>query len=150
MAPADGETANGDNEAVSSRADNDEEVVSVSKSLSRTRLTLEEIIADDNDASRRCYLSPTSTQSVSPVLADDDVSSVSSTFGSEMASARSSSTTLVSTHSLPTGHPTDDPFRGIDEEDFARLDRYGFMVVSLGGSASMSEMEFAERERKRM
>lgn len=123
----------------------DAEVLSVAENISRVRLTLEEIIANDNEASRQNYLSPSS----SPL---SETSSVSSSFPSETGSFVSTSDGSVKSGldniSIMSSFRTfTDPFRGIDDEEFSKLDRYGFVNSKFG---TISEREFMELERRRL
>lgn len=128
----------------------DTEVISVTDNISRVRLTLEEIIANDNDTSRQNYLSP--TPSPSPLLSD--ASSVSSSFPSETGSFVSTSSSSVrsgfdTASILSTYRSFNDPFRGVDDDEFANLDRYGFLNNKLL-CLTINEREFMEAERRRL
>lgn len=139
----------------------DASVAAVTENISKARLTLEEIIAIDNDASRQQYLpSPTLSYSV------DDASSISSTFESDAGSfctassncssscssslkhhsSSSSSSSLLKSHHQNRSYS--DSFKGTLDEDFSNLDRYGFL--SLHGSRKFNEQGFEERERRKM
>ena len=126
------------------------EVMSVTKNISKVRLTLEEIIANDNDASRHQYLP-------SPKL-EDDSSSVSSTFESDRGSIISTSsgmrsgTDSSSIMSAAFRQTVNDAFRGVEDEEFSNLDRYGFLASSSKSLSisSITEKEFMEKERLRL
>lgn len=110
-------------------ADGDSQVASVTENISKVRLTLEEIIANDNELSRKQYIN-----------VDDDVSSVSSTLESDRGSIFSAAS-IRSNASSSMGN--NDAFRGVDDEEFSNLDRYGFLKT-------LSEKEFMEKERLRL
>ena len=107
----------------------------LSRSVSNLRLTIDEIIALDTDKCRQAYLSPSeaSTPVGSPTGVADDASSVSSSFVADWANAAeaaaSSASSTSSTGTLLSAYQQRDAFRGIPEDDFARLDRYGFLEV---------------------
>lgn len=131
-----------------------EEVMSVTRNISKVRLTLEEIIANDNEASRQQYLpSPKLDETVSGSVADDG-SSVSSRFESDRGSIISTSSSGIKSlnDAVSIKLFDNDAFRGIDDDDFSNLDRYGFLRSS-SKSLSMtniSEKEFMEKERLRL
>lgn len=129
-------------------ADKVEEVVSMTENISRVRLTLEEIIANDNDNSRQQYLSsPPASSSKSPER--DDASTVSSTFASETGSFISTSSSSVrSGFDGMSFRIFNDPFKGVNDDEFSNLDRYGFL--SDKKLTIISEKEFVEKERKRL
>ena len=120
------------------------EVATVTKNISRIRLTLEEIISNDNDASRLQYLSISSPSNITL----SDTSSVSSTFDSETGSFVSSSSCSVRSVIDFGSKAFNDPFKGVEDDDFANLDRYGFM--NKNNNISISEREFMEKERSRL
>ena len=120
------------------------EVATVTKNISRIRLTLEEIISNDNDASRLQYLSISSPSNITL----SDTSSVSSTFDSETGSFVSSSSCSVRSVIDFGSKAFIDPFKGVEDDDFANLDRYGFM--NKNNNISISEREFMEKERSRL
>lgn len=122
-----------------------DEVESVSKNISQVRLTLEEIIANDNEASRQQYLaSPTSQEDCG-----DDRSSVSSTFESDKGSIISISSGVRSINATTASF--NDAFRGVEDDEFSNLDRYGFRKSSKSPSlTSITEKEFMEKERLRL
>ena len=111
-------------------------IISVTENISRVRLTLEEIIANDNEASRISYLSSPSTTCASPIESDDV--SVSSTLESDMGSIKSFSTGSSFASSM---RQINDPFRGVHDDEFSNLDRYGF---------KLDEKEFMKLERERL
>lgn len=118
------------------------EVESVAQSISKVRLTLDEIIANDNEASRISYLSPTTSPTIS------DASSVSSGFASIENVSERSSLHSVSSSTLQTFQTQFDPFRGIEVDDFSHVDRYGFMLnTGFARSAASSDFLNAEREK---
>lgn len=133
-------------------------VASVTENISRVRLTLEEIIANDNETSRQQYMQFLTVSDGKDSL-NDDRSSVSSTFESDTASFVSTSSG-IRTGGLDNSSSVlissfrqnfNDPFQGVDDEDFENLDRYGFMKSSLKSqSGTIGEKEFMERERIKM
>lgn len=152
-----------DEESKSIDLDEDEEedslnfgdsVASVTENISRVRLTLEEIIANDNETSRQQYMQFLTVSDEKDSL-NDDRSSVSSTFESDTASFVSTSSG-IRTGGLDNSSSVliwnfNDPFQGVDDEDFENLDRYGFMKSSLKSqSGTIGEKEFMERERIKM
>lgn len=135
---------------------NDTDIVSITENISRVRLTLEEIIAQDNDASRQQYLSPTPSPSPSSYFVNcqlSDGSSVSSSFPSETGSILSNSSSSVrsgfdNSSIFSTFKSFNDPFRGVNDEDFSNLDRYGFLNNK--SFNSINEREFMELERRKL
>ena len=129
-------------------------IVSVTSNISRVRLTLEEIIANDNEASRISYLSSPSSKCSSPLstTVSDDCHSVSSTLESDMASIASFSTgggSGLDTSSIASAFKTfNDPFRGVEDEEFSNLDRYGFKLGK--NERPDSEQAFMQREREKL
>lgn len=119
------------------------EAESVAKSISKVRLTLEEIIANDNEASRSSYLSPTT----SPVLSD--ASSVSSGFVSIDGVSERSSLHSISSSIFQVYQNQFDPFRGIEVDEFSQVDRYGFML-NTGYSKAAASNEFLTLEREKL
>lgn len=128
-----------------------EEVISVTRNISKVRLTLEEIIANDNEASRQQYLPSPKLDETSVA---DDGSSVSSRFESDRGS-------IISTNSSGIKSLNDaasiklfdnDAFRGVNDDDFSNLDRYGFLQSSSKSLSvtNISEKEFMEKERLRL
>lgn len=132
---------------------NDNAVVSVTENISRVRLTLEEIIANDNDASRQHYI-PTHSPSLShDSYMSDDHSSVSSSLASDTGSLLSSSSSGVKSfdNSSIMSVRFNDPFRGVDDDEFSNLDRYGFLKSSKTLSFThLSENEFMGKERLKL
>lgn len=135
--------------------------VSIAENISRVRLTIEEIIATDNEVSRQSYLSPIQSpmEAVGSCDVDkdnDDSSSVSSAFDSDMVSICTSTSNLskLSGASMSTLKSImNDPFYGIDDEDFSNLDRFGFLTIgskSLSTGSISRESEYMERERLKM
>lgn len=130
-------------------------VTSLTRNISKVRLTLEEIIANDNEASRQHYIpSPKLDESVA-----DDISSVSSRFESDRGSIISTSSSsgiksVYDTASIMSAfkQTANDAFRGVDDDDFSNLDRYGFLQSSSKSLSitNISEMEFMEKERLRL
>lgn len=116
---------------------------SVARSISKVRLTLDEIIANDNERSRNSYLSPASSPTIS------DVSSVSSGFSSIDSVSERSSLHSVSSSTLKTFQTQYDPFRGIEVDDFSHVDRYGFLL-NTGMSRSKASNEFLTVEREKL
>lgn len=134
--------------------ESENEVMSVTRNISKVRLTLEEIIANDNEVSRKQYLpSPKFDEAV-----DDDISSVSSRFESDRGSIISTSSSgiksLNDTSSImySFNQALNDAFRGVDDDEFSNLDRYGFLQSSSKSLSctSISEKEFMEQERLRL
>ena len=119
------------------------EAESVAQSISKVRLTLEEIIAHDNDASRSSYLSPTT----SPITSD--ASSVSSGFASLDEVSERSSLHSVTSSTLQAYLSHFDPFRGIEVDEFSQVDRYGFML-NTGFTRSAASNEFLTLERDKL
>lgn len=117
-----------------SDSDSTSPIVSVTRNISRVRLTIEEIIANDNDASRVSYLPTTpSVKNSSPLslsLSDDNIS-VSSSLESDKGSIASFSTggcSGLDSSSIVSSFVLNDPFKGVDDEEFSNLDRYGFKL----------------------
>jgi hypothetical protein len=119
------------------------EAESVARSISKIRLTLEEIIANDNDASRSSYLSP----AASPILSD--ASSVSSGFVSIDGVSERSSLHSVSSSTFQAYQSQFDPFRGIEVDEFSHVDRYGFML-NTGYARTAASNEFLTLEREKL
>lgn len=147
---------NGENGKIIENTQNDtcEEITSVTRNISKVRLTLEEIIANDNEASRQQYLpSPKLDEAIA-----DDISSVSSRFESDRGSIISTSSSGIKsvndTASIISAFKQTavDAFRGVDDDDFSNLDRYGFLQSSSKSLSviNISEMEFMEKERLRL
>lgn len=140
-------------ESSQSLEDSEESVLSMTQNISRVRLTLEEIIANDNESSRHNYLSPKADSN--SVLIDDN-SSVSSGLPSDTGSVLSFGSKSQSSSTF--GFQLNDPFRGVDDDDFSNLDRFGFLTTTSSSAsaskliraASVDEQEFIERERKKM
>lgn len=134
--------------------EDENEVMSVTRNISKVRLTLEEIIANDNEASRQQYLpSPKLDEAMA-----DDRSSVSSRFESDSGSIISTSSSgiksLNDNASIVSAfkQTANDAFRGVADDDFSNLDRYGFLQSSSKSLSvtNISEMEFMENERLRL
>lgn len=119
------------------------EAESVAQSISKVRLTLDEIMAQENEASRLPYLSP----ATSPTLSE--ASSVSSGFESVGGFSDQSSIHSVTSSTVQTYSAHFDPFRGIQDEDFSNMDRYGFILTS-GFSRSAASREFLSLERAKL
>lgn len=135
--------------------ENDESVVvSVTENISRVRLTLEEIIANDNDTSRQHYIPNNSPKLSIKSCLSDDQSSVSSSLASDTGSIMSSSSSGVKSFdnsSIVSSKSFNDPFRGVDDDEFGNLDRYGFLKSSKTLSFThISENEFMEKERLKL
>jgi len=123
-------------------------LASVTENISRARLTLEEIIANDNDASRQQYL---------PSPTFDDASSVSSVFESDAGSLLSTSSSFRDNSSIKSASKTgsySDPFKGMPDDEFSNLDRYGFLNIpksrSINSIKKIDDTEFIERERRKL
>lgn len=134
--------------------EDEEPVVSVTENISRVRLTLEEIIANDNEASRQHYI-PSSTPKLSAeAFNGDDQSSVSSSLASDTGSIMSSSSSGVKSFdnaSITSGKSFNDAFRGVEDDEFSNLDRYGFLKSSKTLSFThLNEKEFMEKERLKL
>ena len=82
----------------------------------------------------------------------DDCHSVSSTLESDMASIASFSTgggSGLDTSSIASAFKTfNDPFRGVEDEEFSNLDRYGFKLGK--NERPDSEQAFMQREREKL
>lgn len=120
------------------------EAESVAQSISKVRLTLDEIIAHDNEASRSSYLSPVASPTFS-----EYASSVSSGFASIDNVSERSSLHSVSSFLLNTYQNQLDPFRGIEVDEFSQVDRYGFML-NTGFSRSKASSDFLAMEREKL
>lgn len=135
--------------------EDESEVMSVTQNISKVRLTLEEIIANDNEASRQQYLSSPKIDEESD---GDDGSSVSSRFESDRGSIISTSSSGIKsindTASIMSAFKktNNDAFRGVDDDYFSNLDRYGFLQSSAKNLSvtHISEKEYMEKERLRL
>lgn len=156
MVPSDKEVSE---ESIISDTNNISVVVNeVIPALSKIKLNMEELLASENEASRQGYLSPRFSLPSSPTaefleISVEDSASIASSVSSGFVSVidRSIQSSIQSGRASISSaalRAQTDPFNGVDDDDFAHLDRYGFLLITRDGKVKVNEKSFLEVQRK--